>query len=122
MVVEIDADDRMSAGFGGELDDVQTDAAGAENGDAFADGELGVVVDHSEGGGDGAAEQSAGFGIEIGGDFSDAIFGNDRVFAEGGNPAGIYFWETFGLVSRRGSLKAGAFTPMADDAVAGFDG
>src|SRR5689334_18220317 len=118
MVVQIDTDDRVRASFGGELNDVESNAAGAEHGDAFADGQLSVVVDHAERRSDSAAEQRAALRIEIGRNFGDAVLGNHRIIAEGGNPAGIDFGETFGLIQWRGGLKTNAFAPMADYPVA----
>ena len=119
-VDQIDRDDRIGAGKMRELHDVETDAADAEHHHGLADLDLGVVVDDARGRRHRATEQGRDLEVVVGGIRRHPIFGNDRIFVECRDPAGI---EAFAapLIGRRLALDALARPPMQHDGVAGLD-
>ena len=82
---------------------------------------LSVVVDHANGGRDGAAEKRRQFWIEIGGNRREAVLGHDRVVVEGGHPARVDL-AAVPQVRRGLGLDAVARPPMHHDLVALLDG
>jgi outer membrane receptor protein involved in Fe transport len=118
---EVDGDDGIGGDHGGALDDIEADAADTDDDDGLADLDGGVVVNDTEGGGDGTAEEGGEGEVEIFRDDGDAIFGDNGVAVKGGDPAGVYGF-AISRVFGRIALESGAGAPMEDDVIAGGDG
>ena len=105
----------------GELDDVETHAAGAEHGDALADPDLGVVVDHAQRRRHRAAHQRAGFGSKSAGigvtRFSETTEYSLNVVTQ----PELTVAAVPTCILPACALNAGALAPVADDMVAGLD-
>lgn len=119
-VMEIDTDDRVGADHAGGLGDVEADAADAEDDDALADLESGIVVHDADGCGHRASEERCGAEVEVFGDDCQAILGDDGLVVEGGDPAGIHGAgapPVFGWLA----LEAAGRAPVENDVIAGAD-
>jgi len=119
-VVEVGGDDGVGAGEVGAEDSPEADAATADDDHRFADLDLGVVVDDAEAGGEGVGEEGADFEIGCLGNGGDAVLRKDGVPLEGGDAAGVHGAAIPGVKGATG-FDATTGTPVAHDAVAGFD-
>ena len=119
-VVEVDADDGVGANHLRGLGDVEANSTDSEDDEALADFELGIVINDTDGGGDGAAEERGGAKIEAGGDDGETVLGNDGFVIECGDPAcvdGFVSPTVFGRLA----LESTAGSPVENDMVAGLD-
>ena len=119
-VVEVDADDRMCADHLRGLGYIESHAANAENDNALADLELGVVVDDTYGGGDSTAEKRSQAHVEVGRDDGETVLGDDGLVVECGNPTGVDGFVS-PLVFGRLALESTAGPPVENDMIAGLD-
>ena len=119
-VVEVDADDGVGADHLRGLGDIESHAANAENDNALADLELGVVVDDTYGGGHCTAEERGQSHVEAGRDDGEPVLGDDGLVVECGDPAGVDGFVS-PLVFGRLALESTAGAPVEDDMIAGLD-
>ena len=119
-VVEVDADDGMCANHLRGLGDVESDTTNAENDNALADLELGVIINDAYGGGHCAAEEWGQAHVEARRDNGEAVLGDDGLVVESGDPAGVDDFVSptvFGWLA----LESTAGSPVENDMVAGLN-
>src|SRR5579862_2075966 len=119
MIVDVDGNDRVGGDHGGALHHAGAHAAAAEDGDGLSDLDPRVVVDEAQRGRDRATHERCDLEADVLGNRGEAVFGNDGVFIECGDPAGVH-GAPVPLVFRGLRLDARPFSPMEDDVVALF--
>lgn len=118
--MEVDADDGVGANHLRGLGDIESHAANAENDNALADLELGVVVDNTYCGGHCATEKRGQSHVKAGRDDGEPVLGDDGLVVECGDPAGIDGFVS-PTVFRRLALESSAGSPVEDNMIALLD-
>ena len=119
-VVEVDADNGMGADHLCGLGDIESDAANAENDNALADLDLGVVVDDTYGGCHCATEERGQSHVEAGRDDGEPVLGDDGLVVECGDPAGVDGFVSPTVFGRL-ALESSAGSPVEDNMIARLD-
>jgi len=119
-VVEVDADDGMRTDHLRGLGDIESDAANAENDNALADLELGVVVDDTYCGGDGTTEKRGQSHVEARRNNGKTVLGDDGLVVECGNPTGVHDFVS-PLIFGRLALESTAGSPVENNMIARLD-
>src|SRR5262249_43197141 len=121
-VEQVDGHDRVGVGQHRTLNDVQANAAGAEDGDRLARFQLRVVEDDAQARGDGTAEQGGDIRFYAAVDAGEPVLGGHREVAEGRHTAGVDRRAApLAEELRRGRVDAGPFHPVQDDGIARLD-
>ena len=119
-IVDIYTDDGVRADHACGLSNIEANAADSEDDEALADFELGIIVDHADGGGDGTAEERGGAKVEAVRYNCEAVLGDDGLIVECGDPAGVNGFVAPTVFGRLGLEPPGG-PPVENDMVAGLD-